>query len=868
MEGKQWSKVKVLVLSSLKAFSMAECNTLSPQMILALRRLQGDFSDVKDSVDGANIHSEHDLMGMFRENKNFYKMYLLLCVEKNIGQLKSYTNRATELKKSWLENKTFNADGFFENLFDSLISKAVEMNNSKALSEVLSAAQDSSSLSIKKPLNHQALINVCESENRKLAEVFLFKGYRLQSTHFKKEIDKDSKKEIKAGRKEESETESEQESEKNFCLFMPFFPPKPKKGNKKKDEIQNYRILRAMAQPCYILSQFVVIYERLKTVQQNPDEQDSPKKKGDTLRRNDSHCSPLDDMFRPIFPCSKHVECNDPVFRCFEMVKIANKCARNVPEYREEYEEIGARCSNLTVELLQNCKDTNEVETFLSDKIGALRFFRLEIANKIKYPRLQIAIQNNHRAFVGHMFCQQVLRTHWHGNVPWLGKGFWFKLVYCFIQVLFTVPFVISYLIREIIRGPRNGNESRNTEERSKRPYNCNLDEPLNRFISFTGMYLAFVALVILSVMCSVTDRDQLLNNFHWYHSCLFIFTIAMIVNDAYILTSVRSVVKAFNFWRTYDLVMHSFLLMAFIARILMGKIHPCIDGECSEDVMRKRVPFDMFSNCALSVAAVMSGMRLFYWCQLHDRIGPIVINLSKVIMDLATFTVIFLIMIMSFGIGIVSLKVKNLAIYPGRNSTTDNEPPQYDLYDFSVWDYIVAFLETCLSLFWSSLNPEEPTEFYMDRMDGIFLHIIYGAYCVACVIVLLNLLIAIMNATIQKVSDSEHLYWKFVRTSIWIEFVGEENGLPMPFTGLLATLNLAKHLIGRCKQRWRDDSDVSGKTQSPDDVNSIQERKEVREEQNKLLYDLIQRYWRNQNKKDSRWKENESKISMSMEEN
>eukprot|EP00094_Tigriopus_californicus_P006651 TCALIF_06403-PC protein Name:"Similar to tpa-1 Protein kinase C-like 1 (Caenorhabditis elegans)" AED:0.17 eAED:0.17 QI:368/0.75/0.55/1/0.5/0.44/9/0/1559 len=207
--------------------------------------------------------------------------------------------------------------------------------------------------------------------------------------------------------------------------------------------------------------------------------------------------------------------------------------------------------------------------------------------------------------------------------------------------------------------------------------------------------------------------------------------------------------------------------------------------------------------------------------------------------------------------------EVKNLAIYPGRNSTTDNEPPQYDLYDFSVWDYIVAFLETCLSLFWSSLNPEEPTEFYMDRMDGIFLHIIYGAYCVACVIVLLNLLIAIMNATIQKVSDSEHLYWKFVRTSIWIEFVGEENGLPMPFTGLLATLNLAKHLIGRCKQRWRDDSDVSGKTQSPDDVNSIQERKEVREEQNKLLYDLIQRYWRNQNKKDSRWKENESKISM-----
>ena len=45
----------------------------------------------------------------------------------------------------------------------------------------------------------------------------------------------------------------------------------------------------------------------------------------------------------------------------------------------------------------------------------------------------------------------------------------------------------------------------------------------------------------------------------------------------------------------------------------------------------------------------------------------------------------------------------------------------------------------------------------------------LFTMYQVTVVIILLNLLIAVMNATVQKVHDQTQLYWKFTRTSIWI---------------------------------------------------------------------------------------------------
>jgi len=59
-----------------------------------------------------------------------------------------------------------------------------------------------------------------------------------------------------------------------------------------------------------------------------------------------------------------------------------------------------------------------------------------------------------------------------------------------------------------------------------------NLDEPLNRFLSYTFMYVFFLILIVLCVFSPVVDAEDLRNNFHWYHKLLAIMTFTMITND------------------------------------------------------------------------------------------------------------------------------------------------------------------------------------------------------------------------------------------------------------------------------------------------------------------------------------------------
>ena len=108
---------------------------------------------------------------------------------------------------------------------------------------------------------------------------------------------------------------------------------------------------------------------------------------------------------------------------------------------------------------------------------------------------------------------------------------------------------------------------------------------------------------------------------------------------------------------------------------------------------------------------------------------------------------------------------------------------------------------------FWSILNPEKPEEdFDTTKADGVAGVIIVGAYSFLVVIILLNLLIALMNATIGKTQDRKHLYWKFVRTCIWIDFFGEAMALPPPFNLVAVCRSCVKgvyvNVVERLKKR------------------------------------------------------------------
>ena len=123
-----------------------------------------------------------------------------------------------------------------------------------------------------------------------------------------------------------------------------------------------------------------------------------------------------------------------------------------------------------------------------------------------------------------------------------------------------------------------------------------------------------------------------------------------------------------------------------------------------------------------------------------------------------------------------------------------------------------ISFNTVFKSIFWQIVDDgQKPEEIPNEGILGEFINVIYFSYNILVLIVLLNLLIATMNSTVQCLEDKRELYWKYTRTSIWIEHFDDSMELPLPYSPLhifkallilfkrLKKLNLAESNTDNC---------------------------------------------------------------------
>ena len=482
--------------------------------------------------------------------------------------------------------------------------------------------------------------------------------------------------------------------------------------------------------------------------------------------------------------------------------------ADHVPEYREEYEEIAEHCCKLSVQLLEQCNNTEEVQILLQESSGSSKYFRY--SKEMKYPRLRLAIEHNHKEFVGHMFCQQILRQQWHGNILWQGKPLIFKFLHTLIEVVLAPLFVFAYFLVEVVRSlemyednvsessilaPFTGSWRSQIIKKSK-VMSFQLDVPLNRFLIFSGYYLLFVVAINWTMMEKQSEMEAPTETeFRFGYFFLSIYAISMIWNDFHVMFTLKSLRTYFKFWRVFDLILHIFLITALISKLIRTVIYPyndCLKNKednsnnntlyynCTEiplendenichlsicyncwDLCKNRKTFGDVEIVFLAITDTQAMIRLIYWLQLNEKVGPIVMNISRVILDIFSILGTYFLIVLAFTFGVVFVLTK-----------------------YS-WD-INFFGNVLMTLFWTALDPgnkAEDLDYNNNDMRGTMATALIILYQVMIVIVLLNLLIAIMNSRIQKVYDRKQLYWKFARTSIWIEYFDQGSGIPIPFS-------------------------------------------------------------------------------------
>ena len=110
-----------------------------------------------------------------------------------------------------------------------------------------------------------------------------------------------------------------------------------------------------------------------------------------------------------------------------------------------------------------------------------------------------------------------------------------------------------------------------------------------------------------------------------------------------------------------------------------------------------------------MAAVSTMSLNRIMYWLQLHEKMGPIVINMNRIVRDILTMAGSYLIICVGFSAGLV-FALSNHHDYVNNyirlNSTGPNP---------NVTAYVQNFSDTMKILFWTILDPG-PKEEIMEK--------------------------------------------------------------------------------------------------------------------------------------------------------
>ncbi|CAF2401149.1 unnamed protein product [Rotaria sp. Silwood2] len=172
------------------------------------------------------------------------------------------------------------------------------------------------------------------------------------------------------------------------------------------------------------------------------------------------------------------------------------------------------------------------------------------------------------------------------------------------------------------------------------------------------------------------------------------------------------------------------------------------------------------------AIANIFSFSRICFLLPAFQHLGPLQISLGRMMSDIGKFIIIFLIIFCGFMFGL-----NNLFWYYKETVRKNVEITHHASGDdLSAEKHFGTMATTFKTVFWSlfGLAEKEGVELqkYNKRFTEIVGYLIYGAFNIANVIVLLNMLIAMMSKSYETIEEHADVEWKFARSGT----------LPVPF--------------------------------------------------------------------------------------
>ncbi|XP_066571914.1 transient receptor potential cation channel, subfamily N, member 1 [Amia ocellicauda] len=373
---------------------------------------------------------------------------------------------------------------------------------------------------------------------------------------------------------------------------------------------------------------------------------------------------------------------------------------------------------------------------------------------------LDCLIEGQQKDVVAHPAVQKYLTEVWYGSLKWAS----WKIVLLFFCLLVCPPLWLLFSLP------------------LKHKFN---KIPIMKFMSHLVSHIFLLVLFILTIVYPPVNPIYLGNLLPgWNEWLLLAWLSGMLVSE---LTHPGE--RAGLAW--IRVLVLGFSAVAFFCHLLAFAFHSPDHFHC------------LFArNIFLAVAMTLSFVQFLEFLTFHHLFGPWAIIIRDLIKDLARFAVILVLFHTAFTMNLCAVYQP---VYPvdfsSGNGTADVNGTK-----------IQTPLEISIKLFFALfglIDPDSmPSLHRSPAFTGVITHFVFGIYLVVTVIVLVNLLIAMMSDTYQRIQAQSDTEWKFGR-AVLIRDMNRKSGTPSPFnlfTNLFFYIKmLCKHGGKICSSEGRE---------------------------------------------------------------
>lgn len=495
----------------------------------------------------------------------------------------------------------------------------------------------------------------------------------------------------------------------------------------------------------------------------------------------------------------------DPILTAFELSGELKSLAYEENEFSSEYVELRKQCRSFAQELLSHTRSSTELAVILNYDPESLPY---EDGDCMKLKRLELAIDYKQKSFVAHPNVQQLLAALWYAGLPGfrrlsftqklsqLGKVVVLFPLYCTQYILFPDS-AASKLIKT----------------------------PFMKFLLHSASYLLFLLMLILfsvrfeelfifflgteSMRMNLTESLKMQRgNKPTFIECTILLYVFGFLWEEIKEIHKDGVGKYFrNMWNILDVMRDTLYISTMFLRIFA---YVQQSMEISEDPQTAYIPreewheFDaqLISEGLFSAANILSALKLVHIFSINPYLGPLQISLGRMVIDIVKFFFIYSLVLFAFACGLTQLlwyyndleKQKCYSLPGGRPDWSKNGDACMK------WRRFHNLFEASQSLFWAGFGMVGLDDFELTGTGGytrFWSMLMFGAYSVINIIVLLNLLIAMMSNSYAFIVDHADSEWKFARTKLWMSYFEEGCTLPPPFNIIPSVKSIKRLFTG-----------------------------------------------------------------------